>query len=172
MDATLNYDLPYFGQINLNKLEEDYRTTIELDGKNLRIDINFKNRTIKQDDIVIVKKFLQKISKFDNQNLKVIKTDFKEEGETSEYIEFYLEELDEAELSNIIDIDKVSISKEKQLLSKLKLIRVGLYPDGKYDADYFGVFDYSIDIDGESCNQLLVVKTNEKGELDHITWES
>jgi hypothetical protein len=78
MDATLNYDLPYFGPINLNKLEEDYRTTIELDGKDLKIDLNFKNKTVKQDDIVIVKKFLQKIRKFDTQNLKIIKTDFNE----------------------------------------------------------------------------------------------
>ena len=172
MDATSNYDLPYFGHINLNELKEYYQTTIKLDGKDLEIDINFENKTIRQDDILKVKKFLQKISKFDIQNLKVIKTDFKEEGETSEYIEFYLDELDEAELSNIIDLKNVSISKEKQLLSKLKLIRVGLYPDEKYGEEYFGVFDYSINIDGEPCNQLLVVKTNEKGELDHITWES
>jgi Protein of unknown function (DUF2004) len=172
MNTIQNYDLPYFGQINLNELADDYRTTINLDGKDLRIDINFENKTIRQDGIYLVNNFLQNISKFDTQNLKIIETDFNEVGETSDYIEFYLDELDEEELSNIIDIDNTNVSRQIQLLSKLKLIRVGLYPDGKYGADYFGVFDYSIDIDGEPCNQLLVVKTNEKGELDHITWES
>jgi hypothetical protein len=39
------------------------------------------------------------------------------------------------------------------------LIRIGLYPDGKYGTEYFGVFDYSIEIDGKMSDQLLVVKT-------------
>jgi hypothetical protein len=167
-----NYQLPYFGEVNLNELEDDYRTTIKLAEKDLNIDINFENKTIQQEAIVTINNFLENIIKFDKQNLKVIESDFKESGETSDYIKFYIDELDEEELSNIVDIKNVNISKEKQLLSKLKLIRVGLYPDGKFGADYFGVFDYSIDIDGELCNQLLVVKTDEKGDLDHITWES
>lgn len=83
-----------------------------------------------------------------------------------------MDELEEEELSSIIDFSDKEVSKELQLLGKLKLIRVGLYPDGKYGADYYGVFDYSIEIDGEPCNQLLVVKTNENGDLDHIAWES
>ena len=172
MSTTQNYDLPYFGQINLNELADDYRITIDLDGKNLKIDLNFENKVLKFEDFTSVKFFLQNISEFDKQNLKIIETDFNEEGETSGYIEFHLDELDEEELSNIIDIDNVSVSREVQLLSRLKLVRVGLYPDEKYGADYFGVFDYSIDIDGEPSNQVLVVKTDEKGNLDHITWES
>jgi hypothetical protein len=71
----------------------------------------------------------------------------------------------------IIDKDN-NLPQELQLLNKLRLIRVGLYPDGKYGTDHFATFDYSIDIDGEPCNYLLVVNTNEKGDLDHITWES
>lgn len=53
-------------------------------------------------------------------------------------------------------------------MEKLNLIRVGIYPR----ASYFGTFDYSIDIDGEPCNQLLVVHINADGTLDYITWES
>ncbi len=164
------HHLPYFGQIDLNDLQEDYRTNIKLDGKDLSIDINFKNKTIHQDEINKVHVFLENITKFDKQNMKGIESDFKDSGETTDYIQFYIDELDEDELSNIIDIKKGN--KGKQLLSKLKLIRVGLYPDGKYDSECFGVFDYSIDIDGEPCNQLLVINTDEKGNLDHITWES
>jgi hypothetical protein len=76
------------------------------------------------------------------------------------------------ELSKIIDTSQESSSFKTQLLEKLQLIRVGLYPNGKYGATYFAAFDYSIEIDGEPCNQLLVVKTNEKGKLDNIAWES
>lgn len=168
-DIIINH-LLYVGEIDLNELEVDYRTNIQLDGKDLSIDINFKNKTIQQDEIIKVNFFLENISKFDKQNLKAIELDFKNSGETSDYIQFYIDELDDNELSNIIDVKKAN--KEKQLLSKLKLIRVGLYPDGKFDSEYFGVFDYSIDIDGEPCNQLLVINTDEKGKLHHITWES
>ena len=38
-------------------------------------------------------------------------------------------------------------------MEKLNLIRVGIFPR----ASYFATFDYSIDIDGEPCNQLLVL---------------
>ncbi len=54
------------------------------------------------------------------------------------------------------------------LLEKLELIRGGIYPQ----ASYFATFDYSIEIDGEACNQLLVVNVNEDGTLSYITWES
>ena len=72
-------------------------------------------------------------------------------------------------MGGIIDFGNQDEPKEKLLLNKLRLIRVGLYPDY---SEYYGIFDYSIDIDGEPCNQLLVVKTDNNGELDHITWES
>jgi hypothetical protein len=72
-------------------------------------------------------------------------------------------------LSGIIDYGNQDEPIEEQLLNKLRLIKVGLYPDY---TDYYGVFDYSIDIEGEPCNQLLVVKTDNQGRLDHITWES
>lgn len=173
MDTTLNYDLPYFGQININELSDYQQTIINLEGENLRIDLNLKNKTINQNDIGVVKIFLQNIIKFDKQNLIFIEKDFNEkEGETSDYIEFYLNELDDEELSNIIDIENIGVTRELQLLRKLKLVRIGIYPDREYGVGYFGVFDYSIYIDGEPCNQLLVVNVTEKGDLDHITWES
>lgn len=67
---------------------------------------------------------------------------------------------------------------EKQLLEKLALERVGLYPNVKYETKYFAVFDYTFEgnafIDGRRTmtNQILVVKTDSKGNLDHLAWES
>jgi serine protease inhibitor len=165
----MSYDLPYFGQINLTELKDYYN--VKLADSKLSIDLNFKNKAISEQEIEVVKAFLNNIEKFDIQNKICIDEDFKESGEeTIDYINFYLEELDEEELSKIIDDEESP--KDIQLLNKLKLIRVGLYPDGEQDDGCYGVFDYSIYIDGEAFNYLLVVKTNEKGELDHITWES
>lgn len=165
-----NIELPHFGQIDFTQLDEYYATEITLKGLKVFLDITCENKSISEEQSINIKKFLGNISEFDTQNRVIIDKNFKDGGEAKEYIDFYLEELDAEELEEIIG-DEVG-DKSKQLLGKLILIRVGLYPEVKSNSDYFGVFDYSIEIDGEISNQLLVVKTNEKGELDHITWES
>ncbi|MDI9877101.1 DUF2004 domain-containing protein [Flectobacillus rivi] len=164
------FDLTYFGVINITQLEKDYRTNTIYSSKALNLDINFENESIDEEQALEINHILNNISAIDEENRKQINKDFKKKGETRDYITFYLEELFEEELQEIIDYNDKSISKEKQLLNKLILIRVGLYPDNA--TGYSVVFDYSIEIEGEPCNQLLVVKTDIKGKLDHITWES
>ena len=166
------YPLPYFDQIDITSLDEYYNVEAKLNDNIIRLDINFDKKSIDENTYQNINTFLENINNFDEQNKSLIDKDLKESGQSLDYINFYLDELDQNELATIIDIDDANNPKDKQLINKLKLIRIGLYPDGKYGADYFGVFDYSIDIDGEPCNQLLVVKTNKTGELDHITWES
>ena len=165
-------DLPYFGQIDFTKLEEYYAAESSFNGRVIRLDLNFENKSITEEQAKNIKVFLDSISAFEIQNKSSINKDFNDSGEALDYINFYFDELDEKEWDDVINNGSQGKSKEEQLLSKLRLIRVGLYPDGKYGADYYGVFDYSIEIDGEPCNQLLVVKTKANGDLDHITWES
>ncbi|WP_338359410.1 DUF2004 domain-containing protein [Yeosuana marina] len=113
--------------------------------------------------------FVKKIPKFDYQNRNYIKSDFEQDvSMTSDYLNFYLDELDESELGGIIDLKNRKKSRNSLLMEGLNLIRVGIYPQ----ASYFATFDYSIDIDGEPCNQLLVLNINQDGTLDYITWES
>jgi len=52
-------------------------------------------------------------------------------------------------------------------LTKLKLIRVGLYPTSE---DNFAIFDYSIG--EEITDYLVVINTDENGQLDYMTMES
>ncbi len=165
-------ELPYFGQIDFTQLNEYYAANTILNEWTLSLDLNFENKSINQEDAKHIKYFLDNILVFDQDNKTEIRKNFNEGGEAVDYINFYLEELDEEELRAIINYDDASRPKEEQLLNKLKLIRVGLYPDMKFGADYYGVFDYSIELDGAPCNQLLVVKTYSNWRLDHITWES
>jgi hypothetical protein len=169
----INYNFPYFEEINSQELKEYYSVEVDFNDPKISIDLNFENDSIDQPSIETIKIFLENIKKFDKQNRSYIEDDLKEEyGETRDYINFYFDEFEQVEISKIIDLDNTNTSKEILLLNELKLNRVGLYPDGKYNTTYYGVFDYSINIDGEPCDQLLVVKTNEKGNLDQITWES
>jgi len=168
-----NYDLPYFGKININNLEEYYNVNIDFNKSSINTDLNFKNKVIEGGGIEHIETFLKNIENFDKSNKVHIEKDFnKQNGQTLDYINFYLDELSENEIAGIIDVENQDIPKNVLLLKKLRLIRVGLYPDGKYGANYYATFDYSVDVDGEPCNQLLVVNTDGNGDLDHITWES
>lgn len=165
----MSYELPYFGQVDLTNLEDDYHVVSEISKRDIRLDLNFKNKIIAPLRADSIKAFLQNIGTLDKQNKVIIEDDFKKEGEVSNYINFYLEELEEEELIRVAGVGE---GLAVRLLNKLKLIRVGCYPDNKYGTAYFGVFDYSIDIDGEPCEQLLVIKTDEHGNLMEVTRES
>jgi len=166
------FELPYFGKINIDKVEQDYSTDEIIEGKEIEIDINFENYKTTEFKLEIIKEFLNRIPEINLMNIKEYEKDFLEKGTTATYLEFYMDELEDEELEELIDTNQAPQRKMKQLLGKLELTRIGLYPDVDLETRYFGVFDYSIKIEGEFFDYLLVVKTKANGELDHITWES
>ena len=52
-------------------------------------------------------------------------------------------------------------------ITKLQLVRVGIYPDS---TGQFAIFDYSLG--QEMTNYLVVINTDENGNLDYMTMES
>jgi Protein of unknown function (DUF2004) len=164
------YLLPYFGEINYTALDDDfYDIEIELEGNKIDIDLNFENESIEETKMKNIKNFLEKLTIFDTQNKARIKQEWLDdiEGYVNWYLIHHLEELNEADLSGLVDFDNEDIEPEVQLLAKLRLVRVGLYP---ISDDKFAVFDYSIGRD--LTDDLLVIVTNKNGEFDHITCES
>lgn len=163
--------LPHFGKIQTEDLEEYYNVAVEFDGKDIQIDLNFENKAIDTTTFDKIKNFIENIRNFDKQNRGYIKNDFNDEnGDTvKEYVTFHIEELGNDFLEQI-GISSDNNEKERAFLTKLHLTRVGLYPDGKYGTSYFAVFDYSANKD--ITDQLMVVKTDENGNLDHLSWES
>ena len=160
---------PDFTQIDIEKLEDYYDWTLNYGKRKLNLDLNFETESSNQAELNQIIEFVKMIPEFDNQNWNYIKSDFEQDvSMTSDYLNFYLDELDESELSRIIDLKNRRKSRNSLLMEQLNLIRVGIYPQ----ASYFATFDYSIDIDGEPCNQLLVLNINQDGTLDYITWES
>jgi hypothetical protein len=165
--------IPYFGEIAIKSLETDYRIEVKIGQKKIELDINFSQKTTDLNTIETIKNFLENIEEMDKGNrINYNKDFFSREGETKSYAEFYLEESFEEELKDLIDLNQSSENQQIELINKLELIRIGIYPNQKKEGGHFGVFDYSIRIDNEYCNQLLVVITDDKGKLDHITWES
>jgi hypothetical protein len=167
-----NYQIPYFGEIDITNLEDYYEMEVTIHENKVSLDLNFEDTSDDENTFQDIKNFLENLDRYGHQNKLFIENDFNGNGNALDYVNFYLEEFDQEELSAIIDLDGENGSREKQLLNKLVLIRVGLYPDESDDSNHFAIFDYSILIDGEACNQLLVVITNKAGELNYITWES
>jgi len=167
------YILPYFEPIDIANLKEHYFTKFAFPDHNylISLDLNFKNKQLDQAEADDIAKFLSVLEDLDKQNHLAIEKDFVDQvGETFGYIQFYLDELDNKELKKIIGKNKDNTPIEKRLLQKLRLVRVGLYPDD--DNGSFAIFDYSIDIDREPCNQVLVIKTGKDGIPLEIDWES
>lgn len=164
-----NLENPDFSKVDIQKLEDYYDWTLNYGERKLNLDLNFETDSTNQSELNQIMEFVKKIPEFDNQNRNYIESDFAQDvSMTSDYLNFYLDELDESELGGIIDLGNRKKSRNSLLMEQLNLIRVGIYPQ----ASYFATFDYSIDIDGEPCNQLLVLNINQDGTLDYITWES
>ena len=163
------YTLPHFGQLATENLEEYYDVDIVFNGNEIQIDLNFDNKATDIATMDKVKNFIENIENFDNLNKTYILDDYNDdEGNTVKfYIEDHLEEIGKDELSTIINFDDTTIELEQQLLAKLKLVRVGLYPESE---DNFAVFDYSIGQD--ITNYLVVINTDENGQLEYMTMES
>ena len=61
---------------------------------------------------------------------------------------------------------------DRQILSALKLNRIGIYPEYENieDEEYYAIWDYILD--DEISDQILVIVTDKNGEIVDITWES
>jgi hypothetical protein len=165
------YSLPYFGELDTDNLEEYYRVNVDFNGEKISIDLNFGSSKIDIERFDLIKRFLENIGSFDKNNKEYIKKDYEDEdGNTvKSYVSFHLEDIeDEDELSGIVDFTSDSVDPETQLVNALKLVRLGLYPDG--NEDQFAIFDYSLGRD--ITNYLVVLFTDENGNFDYMTMES
>lgn len=160
----------YFGEININDLEEYYSVDFEFNNELITIDLNFECKKIEKFRIERIISFLDRINDSDCLNRDYIKNNFLEEGVASSFINSYLGEFEQDDLLGTVNMSNQNILEDFELLKELKLVRIGFYPDGKYGVNYFAAFDYSIDADGDPYNQLLVVNIGEKGKLCTITW--
>lgn len=161
--------LPHFGQLDSDHLEDYYDVVIDYNNRELQIDLNFESSLIDAAKLEIARKFIEQFADFDFRNKKYIEADFKNpNGEAVEtYIIHHLENLDQDDLDELVDFSNKRIPKEEQLMAKLHLVRLGIYPDSN---DQFAVFDYSIG--AEITQYILALVIDEFGNLNFISMES
>ncbi len=163
------FSLPHFGNIDVDSLEEYYEVDIDFNQSDIQIDLNFDNKSIDVKRLELVKQFIDNIRIHDLKNKKYIQQDYEDKGgETVRfYMDHHLEELASDDLDDLIGVNTKPEDRSKKLLTKLQLVRVGLYPDSE---DQFAIFDYSIG--KEITNYLVVINTDENGNLEYMTMES
>ena len=161
--------LPHFGPLDSADLEEYYDVDIPFNNTTIQIDLNFDGKTIDPEKLETVKHFIDNIRIHDINNKKHIANDYNDENADTVqfYVQHHLEELGTAELAALLPRGSKPADHKKLLLQKLHLVRVGIYPGS---ASKFATFDYSIG--REITDQLVVLCTDENGNLDYITMES
>ena len=164
-----NIKLPYYGILDSTSLDEYDDTETSFSETQIQIDLNFENKTIELKRLEIVKHFLENIRIHDINNRKHIQNDYEDEDADTvrTYIENHLEELPTDDLDRLAGVNTKISDQPKQLVKKLHLVRVGLYPDNETQ---FAVFDYSLG--KELTNYVVAINTDENGNLDYLTMES
>ncbi|MDF2189110.1 DUF2004 domain-containing protein [Paraflavitalea sp. CAU 1676] len=163
------FELPFFGKINTDNLEEYYDTVIEFNGTAIELDLNFESNTIEPTQLEKVKQFLSKLDQFDKDCRKEIREDYDDEDADTvrEYIDFHLENIEVKDLARALNMDAKAVEQKEPLVEKLQLVRLGLYPDSE---DEYAIFDYSF---GRGItDHLVVLWKDEEGTLTEIGMES
>lgn len=163
------YTLPYFGEFDTDNIEEYYDVSIPVNGHEVSVDLNFMNNKTDPDALRLVESFINNLSEYEKKSRKYIADDYADENSEAvrDYVDHHIEEFAPEELSAVIDYNNKTIKPELQLITALKLVRVGLYP---YDKEEFAIFDYSFNKD--LTQYLVVVCTDHNGNLERIAMES
>ena len=163
-------DILYFGQVDPEKPESVYRGVTALNEQDVKLDLHFDQPQVAPALAETINTFLQAIPSFDQANHAAIREDYASDGEALDYIRIYLDEFRDRDLMRILGGKEENKSIPNRLLDKLRLVRIGLYPD---DADGFlAVFDYSIEVNGKPYHQVLAISTDEQGAVEDIACES
>ena len=110
--------------------------------------------------------YISKLSIYKEKIEEKLNEDFDDWGLTKEWIDWHIEGFDKKDIEKLTEgVDK-NLPIDEKLFSVINLERVGIYPE--YE-DY-AIWDFMLD--NEFSDQILVVVTDNKGEIVDITWES
>jgi len=158
--------LPYFGILDLQFC--NYRQDIEINGEMIHLDLNIADVQMSEEIFSKLEYFLNRLQIFNIQNLDYINNDFYSGvGCVREYIKYHKRELEENSFS-LLDLNN-TLNGGEILLSKISLLRIGIYIDKINRSDNFAYFDYCIK---NETDYLIVVTTNENGHINNLSWES
>lgn len=163
------HTLSIIEQLDPNNLEDHYDLDFKFADQHITIDLHFDHTTIDGSRLEMLKRFITNIEAFDRDNKEQIRQDYADDNcdTVKTYLEYFIQNNDEEELASFTDKQNQDLNIEQQLLTQFKLVRLGLSP---HEDRYFATFDYTIS--RELTDNLLVLFTNQLGDMDYMTLES
>lgn len=156
--------LRFFGDIDINK--EYHETKIHLNDRDIVLDLNLDEVIGEKDWVLQYDEYVSKLSVFRERIEEKLNEDFDEWGITKEWIDWHIEELDKQDIERLITGIDPKLPVDEKIFTALNLVRVGIYP--KYEE--YAIWDFMLD--KKISNQILVVVTDNQGNILDITWES
>lgn len=160
-------DIPPFGEIDADALEEYYETALKIKGKKVELDLNFESESVDEEVLASVESFIHELSVYAKRAWLALEEDWDLDAEsdtTRFYLQHHLDDMDEAEALALFGTKDVS---KQVFFDALSLVRIGLYPE---DEDAFAVFD--IQFSREITDYLLTVRFSVDGEVSDVSFES
>ena len=95
----------YFGEIDFKKLEEWYETELELNGKTVEVcmTVSTAAKSLDEKDFQKVDDYIENLESNEANIRLFIQKDFKNKGETKDYIDNQIEEQDKEDIADLIE---------------------------------------------------------------------
>ncbi len=162
------YSIEPFGEINFDKTEEDYILyDYKLNNTEIHFDLNFEKEIISDDILPKLNMFIKILPELSEKLKTEIKKEYKNGEVVKGYIEHHFNDCENEELNSIgINTDRNEAEIKNEMLNKIHLKRIGLYPE----YEDFAVFDFTLD--RNITQYVIVVNTNDLGKVNSIVIES
>jgi hypothetical protein len=161
------YNITGFEELDLENLEEYYEGEGQLNGDTIAIDLHFEDLSVAEEKVKKVEHWVNNLSKLNDIGVAAIAEDFKSGDTVREYIQHHLEELDEKNITTLLEKTNRQMPQEEQMLSALKLKGIIFSPQTE---ENFITLDYTLD--EELTDYLVVVDITAEGHVNYITMES
>jgi len=166
----MDVSTPKLGTVNIEPTSNGYwEFDLDYAERIIRLNFNIGGTVLTQESINSVAKFLENLALFENQAITGISREYQHGSEYTVrlYIEEHLEQFSPSELLSCFSTDVAQLVTPDIFISRLKLKRIGLYPDQPAAC---AVFDYTIGDD--LTNYILAVRFDAQGKLVAIEMES
>jgi hypothetical protein len=160
-------EMEVFGKIDPSSPKEYYEGSINLQGNDIAIDLNFESEEVDESVLKLVSSFLKNAEYMSKKAFSAIATDYDlgEESETARfYLQHHIDEFSKNKLSDIFGEEEIN---KESFMNSLILQRVGIYAE---DDESFVIFD--IQFPDEFTNYLMAVTFDDANQLSCISMES
>ena len=166
----MELSIPVLGSVNIEPaLDGCWAFQLDYLSHSVRLDFTVQGETLSQKSIDTVSTFVADLAAFDQRARRAINNEQELGGECAvqEYIDHHLEQFSKPQLLQSFGTEDAVAVSPALFLSKLRLHRIGLYPE---DSEEPAIFDYTID--RELTDYVVVVRFNVQGNAFAVDMES